>query len=119
MTNKTREVLDTIDALLVNGDQTSVELWEILTALRGPDDDDECYKSMTTMPIRAAAFPHLYQASLECGKDCGKWYVGAMRFPGMPLAGENTQFIQAPSTHFGIHANAAAQHLGLLNGTRE
>ena len=55
------QMLDTIDGFLANGDQTdkgpAKQLWDILTALRGPDNMDDLLKTSTTSIIRVKAFP--------------------------------------------------------------
>lgn len=61
------EMLDQIDEFLARGDAESARLWSILTALRGPDSEDEDIKLNTTAVIRAAA----------CPKACTKRYDGA------------------------------------------
>ncbi len=61
MTNRktTREILDLIDEELLFGDRRSRDLWDVLTALRGPDFNDVSMriKLSTTSHIRTAAFP--------------------------------------------------------------
>lgn len=60
MSPETRKELDRIDMFLAN--QPSVvarELWNILTALRGPDNGNDAIKDETTCVIRTKAFPQL------------------------------------------------------------
>ena len=62
--NTVREVLDVIDEFLARGDSRAGALWDVLTALRGPDDESkEQLKSSTTSHIRRAAFPLLASTS--------------------------------------------------------
>ena len=65
MQPKTRAILDTIDAFLSNEEATeTLELWSILTALRGPDVIGEAaLKTDYTLPIRTIAFPLTSQKS--------------------------------------------------------
>lgn len=62
------EVLDIIDTFLAEMDHVqSKQLWNILTALRGPDDDNTDTKLKTTSPIRTAALPKTALNSNKCG----------------------------------------------------
>lgn len=79
-----REMLDKIDVFLSTAPiDEAQQLWDVLTALRGPDDDDPELKSRTTTHIRAAAFPkardarrnyHFYASfsTEECPKIFGE-----------------------------------------------
>jgi len=57
MEARTREVLDMLDEVLMGDVQVAQEVWDVLTALRGPDSDNNKVKRKTTWVIRAAAFP--------------------------------------------------------------
>lgn len=59
MESSVREMLDAIDTFFVTkNEQESEELWDVLTALRGPDSkEDRNLKPSTTVHIRIAAFP--------------------------------------------------------------
>ena len=63
MTPQTKRLLRTIDTALAKGDQTSDELWKVLTALRGPDTSSSSVKERTTVHIRIAAFPRTAMAN--------------------------------------------------------
>src|SRR6266404_4013913 len=52
-----RQVLNVIDARLAKGGVDAGKLWDVLSALRGPDEDVKHNKDTTTVPIRLAAFP--------------------------------------------------------------
>lgn len=56
---ETRQALDKIDSILLNlGSGALLEVWLVLTALRGPDNPKDAHlKDATTALIRAAAFP--------------------------------------------------------------
>lgn len=62
--NTMKEVLDVIDEFLVQHgrDNEGAMLWDVLTALRGPDSGDDEVKQATTVHIRAAAFPKIRAA---------------------------------------------------------
>lgn len=51
-----RAMLNLIDGYLTKGNTSAKELWDVLCALRGPDDNREV-KLGTTTAIRARAFP--------------------------------------------------------------
>jgi hypothetical protein len=53
----TRQILDVIDRELATGSDAAQELWDVLSALRGPDIGDTGIKEDSTIPIRRAAFP--------------------------------------------------------------
>src|SRR3990167_6582144 len=61
MTKPVRKELDRIERFLLKGNQGAKDLWNILSALRGPDDGNLGAKSTTTIPIRQMAFPKLAQ----------------------------------------------------------
>lgn len=53
-----REALDYIDNILVQQDETSQQLWAVMTALRGPDNPEkDNLKYNGTIFVRRAAFP--------------------------------------------------------------
>ena len=55
-----QEVLDSISKALRELPQAAAQdIWDILTALRGPDDEDEEVKQATTAVIRNAALGYL------------------------------------------------------------
>lgn len=113
MTKETRQMLNTIDEFLLRCDVSSGELWDVLTALRGPDDnkwtnyEDGTYdstKDVTTLPIRIAAFPKSAgDKNLQARWTCS-WYCLPMFV--IPIT-------DARMTHFNIHAEAAAKVLGI------
>ena len=61
MTKSVRAELDQIEKFLLKGGQPAIDLWAILSALRGPDNADIGLKASTTEPIRTKAFPVLAQ----------------------------------------------------------
>lgn len=53
-----REMLDAIDSFLCRGDEEAANLWNVLTALRGPGGKkNAACKDAVTGVIRANAFP--------------------------------------------------------------
>jgi len=56
----TLEILEAINEWAINARSYEVHnMWNILTALRGPDSDNEALKSKTTIFIRSAVLPDL------------------------------------------------------------
>ena len=103
----TRGMLNLIDKFLARCDGESGNLWDVLSALRGPDDGDEITKKRTTLLIRAAAFPKLKKAL-----DKRKWISGpSNRYPGMN--GDPPYDPTGDDGHFYTHANGAAKVLNL------
>ena len=101
MDQELRKALDTIDSLLVSfGAPTGSHhnpLWDILSAIRGPDNSDGPAKEKYTNPIREAAFPRLTEAGGS------KWW----RFTTPPIGEPNTE------AHFQHHAQDAISHLDI------
>ncbi len=107
MSPKVRNVLSQIDQVLMGLDVDAVALWDVLTALRGPDTPSLwSWKVKTTSRIRAAAFPetaiqdrtHYLLANFDARN-----YI-AVPEPGS--GGEGTE-------HFFRHMELAAAKLGL------
>lgn len=103
MTLKVREVLDIIDGVLAQDEEDARELWDILTALRGPDDGSVRKKDSTTVHIRAAAFP----------KTASSYFTHATMNPHNPL--DLTPGTQLNDWHFDGHVRSAAVALGLIS----
>lgn len=101
---KVRRVLDEIDTVLEQGDRAAAQLWNVLSALRGPDDGDWLLKTQTTEPIRRTAFPKVAAKS-----DTLKGYSG---IPADFYGKEFTRPIG--SSHFAEHVRSAANALGLI-----
>jgi len=57
-----RQILDQIDEFLLNSNSDSERLWDVLSALRGPDKFSYGDKVTTTNAIRVAAFPRTANA---------------------------------------------------------
>lgn len=118
MHNTAREVLDAIDQFLAQGpDHEARNLWQVLTALRGPDDGNDQAKDQITAPIRGAAFPRcLKRAPQPWPNPYGITDGKPRRFHrGWQIALPGT-FALAPtmSGHFDGHAINAARALDLL-----
>ncbi len=110
-----RDVLNIIDDFLLNQideeENAGVEgkrLWCILSALRGPDHDDEggyLRKLLTTSRIRVAAFP-------KTGHSNYGWTImGDLSLEPLPTEKEVHAKLAGSSLHFRDHVNWAIQAL--------
>lgn len=103
-----REVLDTIDNILAKEDAVSHQLWDVLTALRGPDSANYDDKKNVTIPIRRAAFPITASTVFNDIADFGEENVA---YKEIDVTG-------APASwHFAHHGNNAAFVLGIKDET--
>lgn len=102
------DVLDRIELLLVEETDASRALWAILTALRGPDDNDDddgdLLKIRTTSPLRSRAFPRLWNALKQSSDDRMN---GAIFGPPFAFS-LKTSDLDRVSPHFVEHARNAA-----------
>lgn len=105
-----RQVLDQIDEYLADpavrrGNKE--KLWDVLTALRGPDDDDEAAKHSITVNVRVKALPRSALA-----------YNTSADEPFGPILGGGTPFdlSKANTHHFRRHASTAATALNISEG---
>lgn len=102
-----REALDQIDAILASDDnELSGALWDVLTALRGPDNGSEDLKFRTTVYIRSAAFPKT-TAAVNNLASRKAFFGGSASY--QPLSKEEC----IKNWHFANHTRLAAKHLGL------
>lgn len=110
---KLRARLDELQRWLSDEDAGASKLWNIICALRGPDDEDtlndnrkagEPYddrKDRLTIPIRVAAFPKLAERV-----DNGDSYIGSRFDTGYELA-----YPAEAYDHFNLHAKWAIEAL--------
>lgn len=108
-------------------------LWDVLTALRGPDTDNLDVKHTSTAVIRTAAFPNteakasfVVQATFADRRDSlgpmKDWYHEGSNYslPDWIADGDATNAVLAGYTsHFGGHILRAAKVLGLLDENHE
>ena len=113
MKRAVREMLDKIDVFLTRSKgETAQELWDVLSALRGRDEDAARTKSDRTIPVRRAAFPRYAKKAdntptrnLMPGPSFGsKDYATFVRAGALREAYD----------HFEMHAFEAARVLGLV-----
>lgn len=109
---KVNEVLDTIDEFLSDENISRYEreyLWDILTALRGPDAKDSyTVKDRTTIPIRRAAFPKVAKHA-----EGGNYFVPADFGNAEHMF--NLDWGEETDAHFEYHAQNAASALDFIN----
>lgn len=106
-----RQMLDLIDRFFVDPKSTrdsplfreQTKLWNVLSALRGPDDQNADLKSTTTEVIRTVAFP-----------KTGKSFNGAVVCAKFAESGKPLELPEDDGTHFANHIHAAAIALGLV-----
>jgi hypothetical protein len=99
-----REVLDNIDQVLAKNDSNAKALWDVLTALRGPDSLSYDLKSGTTAKIRKLAFPQASDRFSRAVFEYGT--VKEVTYDDLAYA--------VAGRHFFTHIDAAAQALGLV-----
>ena len=111
MRDKTREALDAIDEVLARNDTVAGELWEVLTALRGPDGFDS-YRAKTdyTARIRATAFP---KAAAGAESNHMSFYAHGAEYSAVqgPV---DLELLQSQQPHFRSHTRLALIALELI-----
>lgn len=95
-----KRALAYIDAILARGDKTAVNLWAVLSALRGPSIGDGGEKDNTTAFIRTAAFPRAAKSK-------------RFAVPSFDRAGTHIRVSRETNWHFRNHIEEAAEALGL------
>ena len=98
-----RDILNDIDDWSVSAHFREVEkLWDVLTALRGPDSGDWNTKRETTVVIRAIALPKLYNS-----------FQALLDSEDKTTINESFLSIEHTSKHFSNHIISAAIALGI------
>lgn len=111
-----RKILDTFDEVLAQDTVLSGQLWDVLSALRGPDDmDADVYiKATTTNHIRVTAFPKM--AALEKSNIFPR-NNSAIKRVCLSTRPIDTDFssteLKSRSSHFANHIMRAFRALGL------
>jgi len=107
---KVREVLDYLDNVLVKGDNVAESIWNVLSALRGPDNAGYGDKCETTNAIRVTAFPRTADADNKGGISLPASFYSP-EYSERTLAGHVDY--EAKAWHFSQHIRSAAEVLGL------
>jgi hypothetical protein len=116
MTEQVRQVLDQIDDALTNLPVDEArDLWNILTALRGPDDPRiASEKGVTTVVIRTHAFPKM-AATKSPHPSCQEGFsrLGCQVADPSKDDVDLVESFSANSLHFAYHTQKAARALEL------
>lgn len=110
-----RAALDYLDQILSRDGEDAMELWDVLTALRGPDEHSSSAKSGITIPIRRAALP-LTACAVErerSGSGLGLDGVHRRAGFGTPQYDVYRGDTDCYGRHFTVHGYRAAVALGL------
>ena len=112
MEKELKKLLDQIDTFLAKSPNAQ-ELWDILTALRGPDSGYPDLKDATTAVIRKHALPKTYQQ-----KYAGAYHPGEIPAILREDCGEAVSFRKDWSppnrgSHFWVHTMRAFRTLDL------
>jgi hypothetical protein len=91
--------------------EDSKDLWHVITALRGPDDDDYSVKTSTTSVIRYALGLTNSGVAIVNSDDELKYDDRRVRFP--LTTGYNGKPMLSTWEHFSSHAYKAFKVLGL------
>lgn len=106
-----KQVLNVVDVALQRQDKTAKKLWQILTALRGPDRYDVGEsKGTSTIHIRRAAFPKTTKWADEFNSG---YIVGAS------FSSYSNVSLPDEIGHFNTHAREAMFALGLFKDPYE
>lgn len=105
-------MLNSIDEILARGDSSSLQLWGVLSALRGPDyPGTEQTKAVTTAIIRSLAFPLTARAAAQ-GIHISATFATAEEVKAADL--RDLRFsARIAGEHFATHIGIAAYWLGL------
>jgi hypothetical protein len=105
-----KEMLALLDTFLSDADLTeSKKLWDVMTALRGPDNKSDTFKDHYTIPVRVAAFPKL--AAMN-GRETGSIFYTFDDQHGYRPDSKDGGY-GSPLEHFVQHAHKAAFALEL------
>lgn len=121
-----RALLDRVDEFLSNPEiyvEHKRALWDVLTALRGCDFEEEIADStklITTVPVRRAAFPLTARLwddyrTVDFGPIFGRSGYGEVAVPPtVPEQYNRPWLLPLELHHFGQHIQLAALALGIL-----
>lgn len=104
-----RSVLNDIEKVLSRHDQLSQDVWDVLSALRGPDTEGSMAKGLT-VSIRRAAFPKL--AAYADDQDAA--IAGSIFADWGASADFELDLNRIESGHFRQHIRSATRALKLL-----
>lgn len=115
MLTEVRDILNKIDDILVKDDQASQQLWDVLSALRGPDNGSATEKTPTTCVLRGKAFPKTLTRSMSNFQENIGGTHGALYERDRPGFAEDRRkiFYDYRKGHFEQHTRRAFLALGL------
>ncbi len=118
MSERAKHMLNDLDQFLAHGGKDAEDLWDVITAFRGPDDhNDHSSKGSCTIPIRRAALPEVAKRRDETAnaytggplRNVASFCKSASEYKG-PKTREESHM-----NHFDQHAFKAAVALGLVD----
>lgn len=101
MLRKVRKTLNQVEKVLMGNDQAAADLWNILSALRGPDAGYG--KAQATIPVRRKAFPKLTRLDEKEGSNIPAALSSFKANPG------RFELETLPASHFRTHAEWAKE----------
>jgi len=108
LTREAKRVLNEIDTALAKGNKSSGQIWDVISALRGPDvggyDGGHDTKLKTTVHIRSAALPKTAKSYTELPISFANYHSPSFNVGAGSLV----------SDHFKKHIIKAATVLGLV-----
>jgi len=105
LTREAKRVLNVVDEALAKGTKSSRQIWDVISALRGPDVLSFPNKAKTTIHIRTAALPKTAKTNyIELPISFANSYSPAFDVGAGSLV----------SDHFRLHIAKAAVVLGLV-----
>jgi len=105
------------NVLLGDNDDASHQLWDILTALRGPDlINSSDFKRTTAAIVRSRAFPRIWKTAQSAGAG-SRWHKGKMfSSPKVVITFDvlsESQLLKFCYEHYHRHITDALEALGL------
>lgn len=125
MQKKTAEILAMLDEIFAAGiedeyddyGQVAREIWNVLSALRGPDTDKDYFKADFTVPIRRAAFPKMAELINDGYDSFGPAFNGSATYgtnASRCYTDADLDTAKDHIWHYFKHCDMAARVLGLL-----
>jgi len=106
LTREAKRVLNVIDEALAKGNKSSMQIWDVISALRGPDVHGFPSKAKTTVHIRTAALPKTAKTTSYTTLPISFAHFASPLF--------DIEAGSLVSDHFRLHIAKAAVVLGLV-----
>lgn len=107
MTKKVAALMAQIDEVLKVGDRDAADVWALLTAMRGPDDESKVGsmdKHKTTCVLRAKVFPQLGLMAHNHSWPTSPFMPGVNTHDELPKQAVNYEGNPIRDDGFGTHA---------------